>query len=72
MTHRRNFLGAVAGIGMAAAAPQASSETDRQYWVRTLVKLADPVLRNLAAGTLKRPTWIQVNIISCLLRWSPG
>jgi len=38
---------------MAAAAPQAP-ESDRQYWVRTLAKLTEPVLRNLAAGTLKR------------------
>jgi hypothetical protein len=29
-------------------------ETDRQYWVRTLVAVAEPVLANLAAGTLKR------------------
>ncbi len=45
------------GLGVAAAAAQAgpqASGTDRQYWVRTLEKVADPVLRNLAAGTLKR------------------
>src|SRR5262249_24407444 len=55
MSHRRNFFRSVAGLGMAAAAaPQAPAENDRQYWLATLTKLADPVLRNLAAGTLKR------------------
>src|SRR5438067_9430643 len=54
MTHRRGFVQSMAGLGMAAAAPQTDSETDRQYWLRILNKLADPVLRNLAAGTLKR------------------
>jgi hypothetical protein len=53
MTNRRVFVQSVAGLGMAAAAPQ-PPETDRQYWVRTLDRLAGPVLRNLAAGTLKR------------------
>ncbi|HEV2445302.1 MAG TPA: DUF2264 domain-containing protein, partial [Candidatus Sulfopaludibacter sp.] len=37
----------------ARAAPQAA-ESDREYWLRTLEKLAGPVLRHLAAGTLKR------------------
>src|ERR1700687_4426828 len=58
MNHRRAFLQSVAGVGVAAAtaqsaAPQAT-ETDRQYWVRTMAKVAEPVLTNLAAGTLKR------------------
>lgn len=39
---------------MAAASPQSRPESDRQYWVRTLTRLAGPVLRNLAAGTLER------------------
>src|SRR4051794_4913852 len=38
----------------AQAAPQMSQENDRAYWVGILQKLADPVLRNLAAGTLKQ------------------
>jgi hypothetical protein len=57
MNHRRAFLQTVAGIGAASAAAQASpqiSESDRQYWVRTMGKVAEPVLTNLAAGTLKR------------------
>ena len=52
MNSRRGFFCAVAGLGAAAAAPQ-TPETDRQYWLRVLGRLADPVLRNLAAGTLK-------------------
>src|SRR5579872_2421811 len=54
MTNRRVFFQSVAGLGMAAAAPQTEPEQDRQYWVRMLTKLAGPVLHNLAAGTLKR------------------
>ena len=56
MNHRRAFFQTVAGVGMAAAAPQATAqgaESDRQYWVRTLARVAEPVLTNLAAGTLK-------------------
>jgi hypothetical protein len=40
-----------------AAAVQAAAQSaviDRQYWLDTLERLAGPVLRNLAAGTLKR------------------
>ena len=56
MTHRRNFFRsmAVLGAAQAGAAPQSATGDDRQYWLRTLAKLAEPVLRNLAAGTLKR------------------
>src|ERR1017187_7265768 len=57
MNHRRAFLQTVAGLGAGAAAAQALpevGETDRQYWVRTMGKVAEPVLSNLAAGTLKR------------------
>jgi hypothetical protein len=32
---------------------EAQTEGDRAYWVRTLRRLADPVLNHLAAGTLK-------------------
>ena len=48
----------MAGVGAAAAVAQSAApqpaETDRQSWVRTLGKVAEPVLSNLAAGTLKR------------------
>ena len=57
MNHRRAFLQTVAGVSAAAAAAQAAPqapESDRQYWVRTMRKVAEPVLANLAAGTLKR------------------
>ena len=57
MEHRRGFLRTVTGIGAAAAVAQGAAETpesDRQYWVRTMSKVAEPVLTNLAAGTLKR------------------
>ena len=57
MNHRRAFLRTVAGAGVAAAAapgaPQ-STESDREYWVRTMGKVSEPALTNLAAGTLKR------------------
>jgi hypothetical protein len=57
MTNRRRFFQSVAGAGAAvttaAGAPQ-PAENDREYWLRTVEKLAQPVLRNLAAGTLKR------------------
>ena len=33
---------------------QAAAEDDRQYWLRQLTRIAEPVLGNLAAGTLKR------------------
>jgi hypothetical protein len=52
MPNRRRFVQALTGAGLA---PQtAAQETGREYWIRTLQKLADPVLKNLAAGTLKR------------------
>ena len=54
MVHRRGFFHSVAGLGVAAATAQAATEDDRQYWLRQLTRIADPVLANLAAGTLKR------------------
>jgi hypothetical protein len=55
---RRRFLQAASGAGALAAAqasPQPGTmESDRAYWVRTLSRVAEPVLTNLAAGTLKR------------------
>jgi hypothetical protein len=54
VTPRRKFLQSVAGVAAAAqAAPQSAPESDRAYWLRTLEKLARPVLANLAARTLK-------------------
>ena len=58
MNHRRAFLQTVDGDrrrrGGGAGTPQDTPESDRQYWVRTMSKVAEPVLTNLAAGTLKR------------------
>src|SRR5450432_342749 len=59
MTNRRRFFQSVAGAGAAAAAaaggaPEPAARSDREYWLGTLEKLSRPVLRNLAAGTLKR------------------
>ena len=58
MTDRRDFIQSLAGAGVAAGGPQGLSqdaaESGRQYWLKVLARLADPVLRNLAAGTLKR------------------
>ena len=58
MTNRRAFVQALTGIGASAAVapgtPQAVVESDREYWIRQLARLADPVLGNLAHGTLKR------------------
>src|ERR1035441_30248 len=58
MNHRRAFFQSVAGAGLAAGAArgarQEAGESARQYWLRILGKLAEPVLSNLAAETLKR------------------
>src|SRR5262245_38247410 len=53
---RREFLGTAAAASLAA---QAQAQTpsaprgDRELWVGVARRLADPVLENLAAGTLK-------------------
>jgi hypothetical protein len=58
MTRRRVFFQSAAGLGAWAAtgqgAPQPAAESTREFWLRQSARLADPVLRNLAAGTLKR------------------
>jgi hypothetical protein len=58
MTNRRAFFQSIAGAGVTAGAlpafGQETADSDRRYWLRILVNLADPVLRNLAAGTLKQ------------------
>ena len=53
MTNGRKFI---TGLGISAAAGRGAppAESDRQDWIRQLTRLADPVLRHLAAGTLKR------------------
>jgi len=58
MTDRRTLLKAVAGLSAAAqaapSAPPQAAESDREYCIRVLARLAWPVLDNLAHGTLKR------------------
>jgi len=56
MTNRRGFVQSVTGLAAAAAqsTAQTTAEPDRAYWLRILQKVADPVLRNLAAGTLRK------------------
>ncbi len=56
MTNRRTLLKAVAALSAAQATPAAPvpAESDREYWVALLARLAQPVLENLARGTLKR------------------
>jgi hypothetical protein len=57
--NRRDFLFAagaasvVPAQGLARAPQQKAAPSDREVWVATLRKLADPVLNNLASGTLK-------------------
>jgi hypothetical protein len=60
--NRRDFLGAVGAAGLPVAfggPPQQGppvarqAEDGRQYWISVATRLADPVLTNLAAGTLK-------------------
>src|SRR5881628_674913 len=54
---RRDFLKAagVVSVWPAADCNQRSESTasDRAFWIATMRRLADPVLSNLAAGTLK-------------------
>src|SRR5260370_42383526 len=57
VTQRRASVQPAAGGGAGAVVAQPTREAAkpaRQYWVRTMGKVAEPVLSNLAAGTLKR------------------
>jgi len=57
VTGRREFFQTIASLGVSAAGQaerQLSVNSDRDFWLRLLARLADPVLRNSAAGTLKR------------------
>ena len=53
MTNRRNLLKGLAALSTAVQA-QPQSESDRGYSLALLARLAEPVLANLARGTLKR------------------
>jgi hypothetical protein len=54
---RREFLGSAAGALVVGAAQQPgktpAATSDRDYWVSVVRRVADPVLTNLANGTLK-------------------
>jgi len=57
---RRQFLHATVALGTIASidasaspASQTSLQSDRDYWVQSAVKIADPVLRSLSEGKLK-------------------
>jgi hypothetical protein len=52
--NRRRFLESAAALAASAEAAPQSAAADREYWAGMLDKLASPVLRHLAAGTLKR------------------
>ena len=54
MTNRRNLLKSIAALSAAAQAEAQPGETDREYSLRLLSRLAEPVLANLARGTLRR------------------
>jgi len=57
MTNRRTLLKTVVALSaarVAPGAPQPAVESDRTYWTGLLTQLAEPVLDNLAHGTLKR------------------
>ena len=55
MTDRRSLLKGFALLSAATPAdPQDRAESDRDYSLRLLTHLADPVLTNLAHGTLRR------------------
>ena len=59
--NRRDFLAAagtvgvapLVGGGVAAGQTAGATQADRAYWVSVMTRLADPVLKNLANGTLK-------------------
>ena len=56
-TNRRTLLKSITGLGLAAPAASSFTEADagdRAYWLSVLTRIAEPVLGNLARGTLKR------------------
>ena len=41
-------------LGMAPVCGQDANNGDRQYWIQTIVKIADPVINNLSKDQLKK------------------
>ncbi len=60
MIPRRTFFQAVTALGLPLPAEPQISETPREYWVRQVSRLAEPVLTALAAGTLKSRMPVEV------------
>lgn len=57
MINRRNFFQLVTGVALSGTIPSpalAKIDKGRSYWIQQLTKIAEPVLTNLAAGTLKK------------------
>jgi hypothetical protein len=50
---RRDFLKSTGALSAAVIQVPAAPASDRDYWIAVLTRLAEPVLSNLAAGTLK-------------------
>jgi hypothetical protein len=55
--NRRNFIQSNAVLGLSSVIPdtittQSTDADDRLYWAKLLYKIAEPVLKNLAEGTL--------------------
>ena len=48
-----SFIAVVALLTSCCNTEERTPQQDRELWVRYLVKVADPVLRNTAEGTLK-------------------
>src|SRR5262249_44082152 len=56
LMERRDFLkaaGVLAASPSLRAQPSDATPGDREYWIAVMRRLADPVLNNLASGTLK-------------------
>jgi hypothetical protein len=51
--NRREFFATTGAITIAAAEQRQAESNDREYWISVMRRLADPVLTNLANGTLK-------------------
>ncbi len=48
-------------ITMNSAYAQSSGSADRQYWIKTLIKIADPVLNSLSKNELKKQMPVEVS-----------
>jgi hypothetical protein len=69
--HRKNFIKGTAALGLGSRlvskiSPTISSHTprsgaqNRKYWINTMTKIADPVLKNLSQGKLRKRMPVRV------------